>query len=341
MKAEPGRDMKGYQVLRRITVAVRSQADLGRVLDLLVMDAGRFLNLGLCAIARWEESGTCLLVSKEYSKGPSRGGRSELQGRSIAPDASFLRVVLKEHRPLIIHRDRGNALEAERIDAAIGGDGSTLARSAIVIAPLVTEQRVAGLLLAVRPNDLPDWSDGDIEFLVAAADMAAVALQHAEMRSILKGLASSAAELNSPVKLAVLLRKMTEAAMLFTQSTMGLNGLRDGDLMICRELKRGGKWEPVDLRFDANRGLPGWSWTHRAPCIANEAASDPRADGSLMKRYGVQSALTVPIVNRNGEVLGFFELHNKAAGVPYGDQDVQLATALAHMAAMALGGTPA
>ncbi len=341
MRAEPKPVIQGYKVLQRITVAVRSQADLGRVLDLLVMDAGRLLDLSLCAIARWEESGTCLLVSQAYSRASAGVGRHELQGCSIAPEAAgstLQSVVFKEHRPLIVHGDRGNGPEAVRIDAAFGGDGSSiLARSAIVIAPLLTDQRVAGFLLTARSAELPDWSESDVEFVVAAADLAAVALQHAGMRSVLRGLASTAAELNSPLKLATLLRKMTEAAMLCTQSTMGLSGVREGDLMICRELRRRGSWEPVDLRFDRERGLPGWSWTHRAPCIANEAATDPRADRSFVDRYGVRSALSVPIVDRAGEVLGFFELHNKAAGIPYGDEDVQLATALAHMTAMGLG----
>jgi GAF domain-containing protein len=242
---------------------------------------------------------------------------------------------------LIVHRDRGNGLDAERIGEAFGADGSSiLGRSAIVIAPLVTDQRVAGLLLAARPNGFPDWTLSDIEFLVAAAGMAAVALQHATMRSVLRGLASTAAELNSPMKPATLLRKLTEAAMLCTQSTMGLSGLREGDLLICRELRRRGSWEAVDLRFEAERGTPGWSWTHRAPCVANEAPTDPRADRSLVELYGVRSALTVPIVDRSGEVLGFFELYNKAAGIPYGDQDVLFAMALAHMTAMALETTP-
>jgi len=189
-----------------------------------------------------------------------------------------------------------------------------------------------------RHAQLPAWSDEEIELLRTAADIAAVAVQHAAMRSHIRTLSAVAAEINSHIDLAALLRRLTEAAMIVTQSTMGVSGLREGDEMVCREMRRQGRWDCIDVRFTRDRGLPGWAWTNRVPCIANDAAADRRADSGLIAQYGVHSALTVPIVDADGEVLGFFELQNKAAGIPYDDEDVHLVSALAHHAAVALNG---
>ena len=124
--------------------------------------------------------------------------------------------------------------------------------------------------------------------------------------------------------------------MSVTRSTLGVAGLVEGDEMVCREICRDGVWSSIDARFGRNEGLPGWCWENRAPSVANDAPNDPRAARRQMEQDGIRSALTVPIVNRDGGVVGFFELRNKAAGLPYGEEDVHLASSLAHHAALAL-----
>ena len=333
-REETSRAAAGFRTLQRISVAVRSGIDLRRVLDQLAADAGRHLDLSLCGIARWDESGAFLLFSHEYRRDPDPRSPVTLAGRRFTPgeeaaSREFEEVLFKENRaclPSQMPQDRDHG----PLFLSCMGSGVR------AVFPVVVDQRVLGLLAAARVSELPPWSDEEIEYLRAAADLAAVAIQHSALRSHLRRLSAAAAGINSRMELAELLRGLTEAAMSITQSAMGMAGLRDGDEMVCREACLAGRWTPIDVRFTRDRGLPGWSWTNRVPCIANDAASDPRADPALIEAHGIRSALTVPIVSRDGEVLGFFEMHNKTAGARYGEEDTHLASALAHLAALAL-----
>jgi len=330
--ADPRELARGYRALQRITVAIRSQVDLGRVLDTLVADTGQQLDLSVCALARWEPAGAALVFCQEFRRDTEDGSTPSLLGLRVVPDSDpnngvIDRRLFREQRSLVRPGADQTGLPAVLDD---------LGDQACVVTPMVADQRVVGLLVSARVSEMGPWRDDEVECLHAAADITAVAIQHAAIRARLRILAAAVAEINSPRDMPALMRHLTEAAMLVTHARMATAGVREGDEMVCREICREGAWEPIDVRFSRQRGLPGWSWTNRAPCLCNDAPGDPRGDAELIRRFGVLSALTVPIVGRDGEVIGFFELHNKAAGAPFGEEDLQFTATLAHHAALAL-----
>jgi len=338
-KDAPGR-AAGYKALQRMTAAIRSQVDLGRVLDTLAADTGRLLDLALCSVARWDAAGRGLVFSSEYRRDPDRAASPSLAGRRFEPGAEPSSAAVEA----LLFKDRLSLITSKSTDPAFqAGFISVLADSAFVVTPMVAGQRVIGLLVAARARPLPVWSEEEVEFLRTAADLAAVAIQHAALRAQLRVIAASAAEINSRLSTQALLRRLTEAAISVTQSAMGMAGLLErneaGEAeLVCREICRSGAWESVELRFGRGQGMAGWAWANLAPCLANDARGDVRASEDLVARFGVRSALTLPIVNRDGEVVGFFEMHNKTAAASYGEEDVHLASALAHQAALALSG---
>lgn len=338
-QAEPDNAAPGYRALQRITVAVRSQVDLRRVLDGLVADAGRFLDLGLCALARWDERGESLHVVHEHRREGSGPHAASLLGLRyqpwIEPGCEALqRLLMTEHRALVRPALGPGAQVLDEMP--LPSFLSACEGMALVIAPLVADQRVQGLLVAARARELPPWAESEVEFLRGAADLAAVTLQHASLRSRFGVLLAAPSEIHPRLETDVLLRRLVDSAATLTRAAGGMAGLREGNEMVCRERRRGGEWEPLELRLPPGRGLAGWCRANRVPCVANEASQDPRADVDLTRALGIESALAVPILNRDGEVIGFMELHNKAAGVPFGEDDIAMACSLAHHAALAL-----
>ncbi|HET6373337.1 MAG TPA: GAF domain-containing protein [Candidatus Polarisedimenticolia bacterium] len=340
--AAAARTAAGYRILERITVTIRSRVDLRRVLDLLAADAGRYLDLSLLSIARWDEAGAFLLFSHEYRRDSRTPSTPTLMGTRYTPEAAGGRAqtqLFSEHRPLLFSPPGQEGLGLD--DTAEGGIErpaflATLPSCAMMVAPLVADQRVIGLIVAARPEQLPSFCEEEVEFLRAAADIAAVAVQHATLGAQLRALATAAAVLSTRTDTRTLARRLTEAVLSVTQSTMGLLALREGDDLVCREIRRPVAWEPAAITFGQGIGLVGWSWVNRVPCIANDAASDPRADAEHVAAHRIRSALAVPIVDADGEVMGVFELHNKTAGIAYGDPDILLASAVAHYAAVCL-----
>jgi len=331
-REELSRGAAGYKALQRVTVAIRSHVDLGRVLDTLAADAGRVLDLSLFSIARWDLTGRRLLFSSEYRRDPEPGSVSSLMGRryerGAEPAAREFETLLFEDQRSFISAPGGPQARASFLDPLSAYD--------CVVTPIVSAQRLAGLLVAARPPALRPWSEEEVEFLRAAADTAAVSILYAELRSRLRTLAAAAAVTNSRLESAERLRRLAEAAISVTQSSMGAVGRVEAGALVYREFWRQGAWQQVELRFSLNQGLAGWSWANRAPCIANDLHGDARAARSAVSHEDVRTAMSVPIVGPDGEVVGIFEMQNKAAGAPYGDEDIFLVAALAHHAAACL-----
>ena len=71
---------------------------------------------------------------------------------------------------------------------------------------------------------------------------------------------------------------------------------------------------PLAYCWPPGHGLPGWLLEHKVPYLTNDALGDEQAVPELYLQLGVWSALSTPILDAHGEVLGFFELHNKSTG---------------------------
>lgn len=331
----------GYRALRKLTVAVRSQVDLGRVLDSLAADAGRFLDLSLCALARWEDAGRALVFAHEYRRNPD-GTSPSLQGMRIVPNGDTSggtpgSRLFHEHRA-IVHLPAPEGGSDAGPGDALPDPLRVLTGSACVVIPIVADHRLVGVLAASRPSGLPRWPEAEVEFLHAAADLAAVAIQHAALRARMRILSATAAQLGAARTAAQVMRTLTEAAVGLTRSRAGLACLLEGEELVCREALRDGRWEPLQARFARETGLAGWSWAHRAPCIADGAEREPRAERALLAAWGIRSALAAPILDRGGDVLGVFEVFEKGGDAPYTEEDVHALATVAHHAALALRG---
>jgi GAF domain-containing protein len=282
-------------------------------------------------VARWDDTGDHLQFEHAYQRGgPSRAVRGSRYRPGLDPaSAPFETLVLHERRPYLHHGASGSVSLGGRLLAG-------LEDASLAVVPLVADQRVVGLLAAARPPALPAWSEEEVEFLRTAADILATAMQHRTMRSHIRALSASAAGFNAGGDQQILLRRLAEAAIAVTGSNMGTVGLVEGSELIFRELWRRGRWEPADMRFEQDRGLAGWCWTNRVPCVVRDAATDVRIDPIVVSSWGVRSALAVPLLTLEGKAIGILELFNRVAGAAYGEEEVSLASALSQHAAMAL-----
>ncbi len=326
----------GYRALQRVSAVVRSEIDLGRALDLLAAEVGGLLDLSLCAVARWEESGQRLVFTHEYARGCDLGSGPLLRGRRHAPSSDpearhFDALVFGEGRPWL-RPALGALAGAPAAPPVLAGlDGS-----AVVAAPMSAARGVVGLLVAARPGDLLAWTEEEVEYLKACADLGAVAIQHVAARATARSLSAAAVEANAGAPLESTLRRLVETAVLITRSSGGLIARRDGERIACSHVRGARGWQPDTVVFERGRGLGGWSWLHRAPCVANEAGADPRADPEEVRERKLRSCLTVPLVSPRGEVLGLLEVHDRLAGTQYGEEEIHLASAVAHLAALAM-----
>lgn len=94
----------------------------------------------------------------------------------------------------------------------------------------------------------------------------------------------------------------------------GFAGLHEGSGMVCRRYYQKERWVDLNYFWPRGHGLPGWLMRYRIPYLTNDAKADRQISHLLCLMFGVTSALSIPIFNSLGEVIGFFELHNKIDG---------------------------
>ena len=90
-------------------------------------------------------------------------------------------------------------------------------------------------------------------------------------------------------------------------------------------------------RFSRQQGIAGWVAENKQPVSIDNVYSDPRFWPELDERFGfaTRSLVAVPLIAR-GRTLGVIEAINKQSGDSFTEEDVNLLSILATIAATAL-----
>ena len=74
----------------------------------------------------------------------------------------------------------------------------------------------------------------------------------------------------------------------------------------------------------------------KSPYISNDAQNDPYVIQEIRKTLGFNNLANVPILDRKGELLGSFQIHNTKEHRPFDQLDIEMLQGLASSAAIAL-----
>ena len=144
-------------------------------------------------------------------------------------------------------------------------------------------------------------------------------------------------EINSRLDMPVILRQLVVAALRLVGAGGGSAARLQEEQMVFREYHRAGEWVPIDYRFPAGYGVPGRVLQTRQPYLSNDAANDPWVIPEIRQAIGFDNLLDMPIISRDGELLGCFEIHDKPGG--FDAADTSVLQGLAASAAVALENT--
>ncbi|MDQ6982506.1 MAG: HD domain-containing phosphohydrolase, partial [Mariprofundus sp.] len=131
-------------------------------------------------------------------------------------------------------------------------------------------------------------------------------------------------------------RILVAAACSLMNAESGASGTVEDGHMIFREYRQNDQWAPIDYTFEPGFGVPGHVMQTLKPYVTNDAEHDAHVVPEIRQALGFHQLIDVPILNRAGELLGCFEIHNRVNGRPFGDADVTLLESLAASAAVAL-----
>ncbi|MGD0506842.1 MAG: GAF domain-containing protein [Terriglobales bacterium] len=103
------------------------------------------------------------------------------------------------------------------------------------------------------------------------------------------------------------LQLLVERAQYITGATGAALALPRGEEMVCRA-SAGSSAPGVGARLQVRSGLTGESISRRQLLRCDNAESDPRVNLEACRALGIASIVVLPLLRRNGEVRGLFEL---------------------------------
>jgi excisionase family DNA binding protein len=152
----------------------------------------------------------------------------------------------------------------------------------------------------------------------------------------LKSLLRVGEKLHASLDLDTLLDQIVVESLALVGAEGGCAGLNTAAGMVCKSYVRAAETIPLVYCWPAGHGLPGWILLHKVPYITNDASADDQIVQDLWVEFGVRSAISTPILDTQGEVLGFFQLHNKVDGSAFTRADQERLVGVAQIASVAI-----
>jgi PAS domain S-box-containing protein len=149
-------------------------------------------------------------------------------------------------------------------------------------------------------------------------------------------LSRASCQLNAVLEIPAIMRTLITSGRELVGAASGTYGLMSQGKMFFSEYNENGTIRPIDVTLESGVGAAGWVMETRVPYVANDAENDPHVLPHLQKAFGFYNLVNLPIFNRNGELIGCFDLHNKADRRPFSDNDITMLQGLAASAAVAL-----
>jgi PAS domain S-box-containing protein len=148
-------------------------------------------------------------------------------------------------------------------------------------------------------------------------------------------LSTALQEINSVLDVSVIMRRLVAYALEVADAASGAAGLVVENKMVFTEYNKEGQTFPIDYRFGPGEGVPGWVMQTRAPHVSADAEHDIHVVQEIRETLGFKTLADVPILSRNGQLMGCFEIHDKRGG-PFDEDDLDMLKGLAAGATIAL-----
>lgn len=207
-----------------------------------------------------------------------------------------------------------------------------------------------GLISLFNSHRPEGFSERDERLLVAICETGAAILLRANetatrleaeqaatrRKQEVEALLAAADQLNSAVEPEEVLRRVVGiAADLLAVMRAGI-ATNEGDHVVVRHTLTDGVWRSQQFRLPLDDSIAGWVVQHGRPFRTSDLPRGPLAFHPASPRGIPETALSVPVLGRDGHVLGALQLFERRDGQEFTDDDQRLAEGIAHHAAVAL-----
>lgn len=149
-------------------------------------------------------------------------------------------------------------------------------------------------------------------------------------------LSSAGQKINTVLEIPAIMQNLVSSAIEITDSTAGSAGMMVNEKMVFSKYYEHGKLIPIDYVFEKGYGVPGLVMETKKPYFSNDAQHDPYVIQEIRKTLRFTNLANVPILDRKGDILGSFQIHNTREHRPFDQLDIEMLQGLASSAAIAI-----
>lgn len=142
--------------------------------------------------------------------------------------------------------------------------------------------------------------------------------------------------LNSDQSITTLMERVVEAAMALVGAKSGTLGLLEGDKLVFRRFRQPHGWIDFDIQLHRGEGGPGYVWEWMMPYVSNDCEHDRHIHQGARQQLGFQRVVIVPVISRDGMLVGTLGVYDPVVQRDFGQQDVEALQLLAHQVAIAI-----
>lgn len=248
--------------------------------------------------------------------------------------------------------------------------------SSVMIVPLTSQDRTLGAITFVNTESRRHFTDQDLEFAELLAGRAAVAIENArlyretqelnaelearveertyelseayrELRAEVvershaeettRALLRISSKLNSTLDVPGAFDQLIREATTLVNGERGFVALRTARGLTVNKVIEGETSREVEYTWGPGVGIPGWVMERGEPYVTNDVENDPLVLHRSGINSDVRSIACTPIVDRDGKVMGVFEVQNKRGEAGFSAADVEFLMALSPIASIAIG----
>lgn len=143
-------------------------------------------------------------------------------------------------------------------------------------------------------------------------------------------------KINATLEIPVVLRALVSSAITLVDASSGTAGLFKDDKIEFREYNDRGTIKEILYSCDASKGVAGWIINNKMPYFTNHAVKDDHVLPEMRQELGIYNLVSLPILNKAGELLGCIEIYNAKEEREFNEVDVELLQGLCASAATAI-----
>jgi GAF domain-containing protein len=143
-------------------------------------------------------------------------------------------------------------------------------------------------------------------------------------------------DINCLLDIDEIMATLINSAIKLTESGIGAAALFNRNKVIFNQYKTIEKILPIECRFKRGEGILGMVMDTKRPYVCNNTELSHYMPYEIQKELKIHNFVCMPILSRQNEFLGFFEIYNKKNMAPYNEIDIDILNDLSKFGASAV-----